>query len=94
MISNLQIPNWLQNRLHEIHSRVLESVNYIFLTNLFKSIWWFIILIELFTKNYFVIFFRADHDYIELRVQVKEEVEDDDKSESGDLKIVEQVRFK
>ncbi len=60
----------------------------------FKYIWWFSIYFELFRKNYFGIFFRADHDYIELRVQVKEEVEDDDKSESGDLKIVEQVRFK
>ncbi len=33
---------------------------------------------------------RADHDYIELRVQVKEEVEEVE-SEPGDLKIVEQV---
>ena len=35
---------------------------------------------------------RADHDYIELRVQVKEELEDEELSDPGDLKIVEQVR--
>jgi hypothetical protein len=36
---------------------------------------------------------RADHDYIELRVQVKEETDDDDAEDSdpGDLKIVEPV---